>query len=371
MCGRPARSGRPAWRRSTSERDRRLTKTIYDVARHAGVSVATVSRIINGRKVREDLVERVRASISVLGYHPSRTAQRLRTSTSHLWALIVPDFENAFFTRLARGLEQVCRSRDSVVFIGSSDDDPAKESQYLQVALAERVGGVVIAPCSDVPDLRDLSDAGIPVVIVDRAISQDGYDTVLTDNLAGGGLAARHLRATGRKAPLCIVGPPNPTSQARLDGFLAEAGGPPRLEISTIGHGNNRADSGYAVMRRAIEEGVAFDSLFVTNNLMTIGAIKALDEMSVGRKDEIGIIGFDLDQVPLLTGEQITSVRQDPFEMGRIAGERILLRHRNHAIARCAIELMPTLGPVHWEQGAAVIGITAGSSLRSRRGWRR
>ena len=342
-----------------------MTKTIYDVARDAGVSVATVSRIINGRKVREDLAQRVKASISALGYHPSRTAQRLRTSTSHLWALIVPDFENAFFTRLARGLEQVCRSRDSVVFIGSSDDDPVKERQYLQVALAERVGGVVIAPCSDLPDLLNLSAAGIPVVIVDRAIAEDGYDTVLTDNLAGGSLAAQRLRDEGYRKPLCIAGPPNPTSQARLNGFLAEAdAGAPRLDIATIDHGNNRADGGYAAMRRALERGVPFDSLFVTNNLMTIGAINALDEMVAGRKELIGIIGFDLDQVPLLAGQRITSVRQDPFEMGRIAGERILLRQRNHAIARCAIELMPTLGPVHWDQGVPAAEITADSSRR-------
>lgn len=328
-----------------------MTKTIYDVARHAGVSVATVSRIINGRTVREDLAERVRVSISALGYHPSRTAQRLRTSTSHLWALIVPDFENAFFTRLARGLEQVCRSRDSVVFIGSSDDDPVKEGQYLQVALAERVGGVVIAPCSDRPDLGHLSDAGIPVVIVDRAIAGDDYDTVLTDNLAGGTLAARRLKDSGHRRTFCIVGPPNPTSRARLEGFLAEAERSPQLEIATVGQGNNRAGGGYSAMRGAIEAGISFDSIFVTNNLMTIGAIKALDEMAAGRKDQIGIIGFDLDQIPLLTGQQITFVRQDPFEMGRIAGERILLRQQNHAIARCAIELKPTLGPVHWDQG--------------------
>lgn len=336
-----------------------MTKTIYDVARHAGVSVATVSRIINGRTVREDLAERVRVSISALGYHPSRTAQRLRTSTSHLWALIVPDFENAFFTRLARGLEQVCRSRDSVVFIGSSDDDPAKEGQYLQVALAERVGGVVIAPCSDRPDLGHLSDAGIPVVIVDRAIAGDDYDTVLTDNLAGGTLAARRLKDSGHRRTFCIVGPPNPTSRARLDGFLAEAERSPQLEIATVGQGNNRADGGYSAMRGAIEAGISFDSIFVTNNLMTIGAIRALDEMAAGRKDQIGIIGFDLDQVPFLTGQQITFVRQDPFEMGRIAGERILLRQQNHAIARCAIVLKPTLGPVHWDQGVPATKVIA------------
>ena len=325
-----------------------MTKTIYDVARHANVSVATVSRVINGHKVRDELAERVRTSISMLGYHPSRTAQRLRTSASHLWALIVPDFENVFFTRLARGLEQVCRSDNSCVFIGSSDDDPDKEAQYLDIALAERVAGVVIGPCSDVPSLDKLNDAGIPVVIVDRAIAQAGYDTVLTDNLAGGAMAARHLRAAGHREAICIVGPPNPTSQARLDGFLAAT--VPPLTVAAVIHGNNRVDGGYAAMRQVLAREIGFDALFVSNNLMAIGAIKALDEVA-GRRAAIGIVGFDLDQVPLLSGERIASVRQDPLKMGRIAGERLLLRQRDDAIAACAIELMPVLGPLDWDQG--------------------
>ncbi|WP_370677920.1 LacI family DNA-binding transcriptional regulator [Pleomorphomonas sp. PLEO] len=319
-----------------------MTATIYDVARHAGVSVATVSRVLNGLKVREDLVERVQATVSRLNYTPSRTAQRMRKSTSHLWALIVPDFENTFFTRLARGVEEICQPRDTCVFIGSSDDDPEKERRYLEVALAERVGGVVIAPSSDTTDLQRIVGAGIPVVVVDRAVPNGAFDTILTDNTAGGQLAAQHLLAEGSKAVACVVGPENPTSQARLDGFLSSAKANPPIEVVRIERGNNRLDGGYRAMQRIIQSGVAFDAIFVTNNLMAVGVIKALGDMLPERKNDIAIAGFDLNEIPLLSGAYIASINQDPHEIGRIAGERILLQQTG-APPVCSIALRPTL----------------------------
>lgn len=309
--------------------------------------MATVSRVVNGLKVGEDLTERVKASVSELGYRPSRTAQRMRTSTSHLWALIVPDFENTFFTRLARGLEQICGPRDTCVFIGSSDDDPAKERHYLEVALAERVGGVVIAPCSDATDLIKISAAGIPVVIVDRALPEATYDTILTNNLAGGAMAARHLARMGRHKAMCIAGPSNPTSGARLRGFLAEAKGTGQLDVQRVEHGNNRLDGGYQAMRHIVGSGIAFDCVFVTNNLMAVGCIKALGDVAPTRKDEISIAGFDLTEIPLIEGKHIVSIDQDPYEMGRIAAERILLQQQNALRDRCAIELLPRLATFH------------------------
>ena len=331
-----------------SSKDRLLTATIYDVARHAQVSAATVSRVVNGMKVREDLAERVHASVSELAYRPSRMAQRMRTSTSHLWALIVPDFENPFFTRLARGLEHVCRPRDTCVFIGNSDDDPEKERHYLDVALAERVGGVVIAPSSDATDLSHLTAAGIPVVIVDRAVPGSSYDTVLTDNLAGGSLAADHLKSAGYSRVVCIAGPLNPTSGARLQGFVSNASQSQSLVVVEVKYGNNRVDGGYNAMRQMLECQIDFDAVFVTNNLMAVGAIKALDDFAPRRRDHIGFVGFDLNAIPLLAGNRIASIDQDPHEMGRLAGERILLQQLHDSVPGNLIELTPALAALRW-----------------------
>ncbi|TKI06960.1 LacI family transcriptional regulator [Martelella alba] len=323
--------------------------TIYDVARHAHVSVATVSRVVNGQKVREDLAKRVLASVAILGFRPNRTAQRLRLTTSHLWALIVPDFENSFFTRLARGLEQICLPRNTCVFVGSSDDDSQKERHYLDVAIAERVGGVVIAPSSDNTDLSGLIDAGIPVVIVDRALPGNPYDTVLTDNFAGGALAANYLTSAGYRKTVCIAGSPNPTSEQRLAGFAATVEKNAMLEIVSVKYGNNRIEGGYAVIRQLLEEGVVFDSVFATNNLMTIGVIKALDDWAAMSRDHLGFVGFDLNEIPLLAGKRMASIDQNPLDMGRLAGERILFQQQEQGNAIAELfEFTPTLGGLNW-----------------------
>jgi LacI family transcriptional regulator len=320
-----------------------VTVTIYDVAHHARVSVATVSRVVSGVRVRPDLAERVQVSVIALGYQPNRMAQRMRTSTSHLWALIVPDFENVFFTRLARGLEQVCRPRDMCVFIGSSDNDPTRERHYLEVALAERVGGVVITPAANNTDLSRLEAAGIPVVIVDRALPGVSYDTVLCDNRAGGRLAAGYLDSSGYRRAVCISGPPNPTSQARVDGFIEKARESNSLIVETIRRGNNKFDGGYSAMKSIILSGAVFDAVFVSNNLMGVGAMKALEEADTIRHDAIGFVGFDLTDFPFLVGNGIASINQDPHEMGRLAGERILLRQKDFRLSHQVFELEPTL----------------------------
>lgn len=323
--------------------------TIYDVARHAHVSVATVSRVTNGQKVREDLAKRVLASVAILGFRPNRTAQRLRLTTSHLWALIVPDFENSFFTRLARGLEQICLPRNTCVFVGSSDDDPQKERHYLDVAIAERVGGVVIAPASDATDLSGLTEAGIPVVIVDRSLPDNRYDTVLTDNFAGGALAANYLTSAGYRKTVCIAGSPNPTSEKRLEGFAATVNKTGLLDIAKVKYGNNRIEGGYTAIRQLLEEGIVFDSVFVTNNLMTIGVIKALDDWAALSRDNIGFVGFDLNEIPLLAGKRIASIDQNPHEMGRLAGERIIFQQQQSDAAAQLFEFAPKLGGLNWK----------------------
>jgi LacI family transcriptional regulator len=315
-----------------------VTVTIYDVAHRARVSVATVSRVVSGVRVRPDLTERVQASVIALGYQPNRAAQRMRTSTSHLWALIVPDFENVFFTRLARGLEQVCRPRDMCVFIGSSDKIP-----HEKLHSPNGSAGWSLPPAANNTDLSRLDAAGIPVVIVDKALPRVSYDTVLCDNLAGGRLAAGHLESSGYRRAVCISGPPNPTSQARVDGFLKRARESNSLIVETVRRGNNKFDVGYSAMKSIILSGAVFDAVFVSNNLMAVGAMKALEEADAIRHDTIGFVGFDLTDFPVLVGNGIASINQDPHEMGRLAGERLLLRQKDLRLSHQVFELEPTL----------------------------
>ena len=320
--------------------------TIHDVARRARVSIATASRVLNGAEtVRPDLARRVLAAITALDYRPNRVARRLRASTSQLWALIVPDFENVFFTRLSRGLEDVARLHDRCVFLGSSDDEFQKERRYLELALAERVGGLVIAPAEDDTDLSELIDAGVPVVVVDRPlVYNELVDTVISDNIAGGRLAAEHLQSRGYRKVACIAGPPNPTSSDRLRGFVRYVEtSAPGMEVSAVIHGDNRFDGGYDAMGRLLMTAHQIDAIFVTNNLMTFGALKALAIAGVRVPSDLGVIGFDVVEFFQASGIAITSVNQDSRLMGRLAGERILSQRRPQSSRGQLLSLTPQL----------------------------
>ena len=176
--------------------------TIDDVARAAGVSPATVSRVLNGtRDVSPDRAERVRAAVAELGYQPFGPARALRRQATDVWAVIVADIENPFFTSIVRGIEDGGREHGFRVMLCNSDEDLRKEADYVDVAIAERMAGVVIAVASTrASKLDPLLDAGIAVVAVDRRPVGHKVDCVLVDNERGAAEATSHLVEAGRDA---------------------------------------------------------------------------------------------------------------------------------------------------------------------------
>ena len=176
--------------------------TIDDVARAAGVSPATVSRVVNGtRDVSPDRAARVRAAVAELGYQPFGPARALRRQATDVWAVIVADIENPFFTSIVRGIEDGGRERGFRVMLCNSDEDLRKEADYVDVAIAERMAGVVIAVASTrASKLDPLLDAGIAVVAVDRRPAGGKVDSVLVDNERGAAEATTHLIEAGATA---------------------------------------------------------------------------------------------------------------------------------------------------------------------------
>src|SRR5215212_11434172 len=157
--------------------------TIYDVARRSGVSPATVSRVLSGRRtVDPELSEKVRAAVAELGYRPNGVARNLRRASTHLWAVVISDIENPFFTSLVRGLEDVAQNEGYHVVLCNSDEDPAKEAAYASAVLTEQMAGVVICPSGAPDSVLQLHEANIPMVLVDRRLEGVEVDTVLVDN---------------------------------------------------------------------------------------------------------------------------------------------------------------------------------------------
>lgn len=290
--------------------------TIADVARAAGVSPATVSRVLNASTpVSGELAERVRAAAATTGYQPFGPARALRLRHTPVWSVIVADIENPFFTSVLRGVEDVAREHGHRVLLGNSDEDLDRESAYLDAAVAERLAGVVIAVASTADSrLGAVRGAGIPVVAVDRRPERTPVDSVIVDNREGAVLATRHLLDAGYARVACITGPARlSTANERLEGYASVVG------RSRSRRANFRRDGGFRAAAALLASAEPPDAFFVANNLMTIGVLEAIRAAGLRVGADVGVVGFDDAPWAPLVEPPLTVVAQPAREIGREA----------------------------------------------------
>jgi LacI family transcriptional regulator len=303
--------------------------TIQDVARRAKVSAATVSRVLNGNgNVDPVLVRRVRDAVRALGYQPNGVARNLRRRESTLWAVIVPDVSNPFFTSMVRGVEDAAQGSGYSVVLCNSDEDLDKEAGYIAAAAAERMAGVIISPASTRDtDATPLLDLGIPVVAVDRRLADTSADTVMVDNERAAEEATEHLIDMGYRRVACITGPSQAmTASERLAGYhqaLQRRGLP--LQPSLTRQADFRERGGYEAMASLLSDATP-DAVFVANNLMTIGALECLVHHGIEVPREIGVVGFDEIPWADLVRPTLSTVAQPTYEMGKTAGQLLTMR---------------------------------------------
>ncbi|MFY1633822.1 LacI family DNA-binding transcriptional regulator [Solwaraspora sp. WMMB335] len=318
--------------------------TIYDVARQAEVSPATVSRVVNGHaNVDPALAERVRRAMRELDYRPNAVARNLRRSRTTLWAVVISDIGNPFFTAVVRGVEDIAQRAGYSVVLCNTDEDPAKEARYLNAVLAEQVAGVIIAPSGPAAGLDRLTDARVPMVVIDRQLHGGRVDTVLVDNEHGAQLATAHLVESGYQRIACITGRRGVyTASSRLTGYrraLADAGRP--YEEDLVRYADFRSDGGYRAMADLLRLATPPDALFVANNLMTVGAVECLVDNGVKVPTEMGVVGFDELPWAHLVRPALTTVTQPTYQLGESAAR--LLTERIAAPDRAAATVtLPT-----------------------------
>ncbi|RKN44023.1 LacI family DNA-binding transcriptional regulator [Streptomyces hoynatensis] len=297
--------------------------TIHDVARLAGVSAATVSRVTNGRgNVAPGLAERVRRAMAELDYRPNAAARKLRRSPGSLWAVVISDIGNAFFTSLVRGIEDVAQERGFSLVLCNSDEDPRKEGQYVTAVLAERMAGVIMSPCAGSGQAARLVAGGVPVVAIDRRLpGPEAVDTVLVDNEAGARRAVTHLFEAGYRRIACVTGPRGvPTAEQRLAGYLGAMAGHGLTDPGPlVRHADFREGGGYDAMAELLRLRPAPDAVFTANNLMTVGALECLADHGVTVPDRMGVVGFDEIPWATLVRPSLTTVVQPTRELGRTA----------------------------------------------------
>lgn len=323
--------------------------SLIDVAKHAKVHISTVSRTITQTgKISPETQEHVRRVMQELGYKPNRVARRLRArgGKRHLIGLIIPNIQNPFFADLARGVEDVAYRNNFAVMLCNYDEDAEKERFYLDVMQAESVDGIILPPAhEDDPDVLRINRGGIPVVCVDRSLSDPTIDKVEVDNEQGAFVAVAHLIQRGHRRIGLISGPGDTsTGRKRLEGYRrahAEAG--LAVDESLIRFGDYKQESGRELAARLLSLPQPPSALFACNNLMLIGAIETIFARKLKIPQQVALIGYDDLPLAPVFDPPLTVVQQPAYEVGRQAAE-LLFRRLDHPQSETAnVQLLPEL----------------------------
>jgi LacI family transcriptional regulator len=302
-------------------------RTIRDVAAHAGVSVATVSRWLSGQNVHA--ADAVRRAVEELDYRPNVSARSLRTGHRGVIGVIVPDITNPFFASIVKGLEQALPRGTYRMLLASSNESAELEAAIV-ADLAGRVDGFILVPAveSDTAP-AELLNAGVPAVLLDREVTgSELHDVVLVDNRKGARTAAEHLIGLGHRRIAAIQGPNDTTpGRERRVGFcdaLQKAGIAidPELDRS----GDFREMSGRQLATELMQLPDPPTAIFSANNLMTIGVLKALRDLRIAIPDDVSVIGFDDIILGSLLHPPLTCITRPVEEQGSTSMRMLLQR---------------------------------------------
>jgi LacI family transcriptional regulator len=326
-------------------RNRRARPTMHDVAALAGVSLKTVSRVVNGvRTVDAALSGRVREAADKLGYRPNLTASSLRRGdgrTSTI-GMLVEDVANPFSAALMRAVENVARDRGVLVLIGSLDEDPARERELASALIDRRVDGLVIVPAGrDHSYLISERRAGTCLVFLDRRPNLLDADAVVSDNRDGAIAAVRHLLDAGHRR-IAYMGDETSiaTAAERFDGYrhALEVAHVP-IDEDLIRPGSATEDAAIEATRQLLALPDPPTALFTSQNLVTVGASRVLRES--GLQHSIAVVGFDDFPLADMLRPGITVVAQDTDQMGSLAA-RILFRRLDGDTSPTETFIVPT-----------------------------
>ncbi|WP_423494630.1 LacI family DNA-binding transcriptional regulator [Microbacterium esteraromaticum] len=303
---------------------------VKDVAAAAGVSVGTVSNVLNRPElVSPRTAERVQRVIDELGFVRNDAARQLRAGRSRSIGLVVPDIGNPFFAEVARGAEDRAAEAGMTVLLGNSDESDQRQGAYLDLFLEQRVNGVLLTPTSDdLAVLHRLDAGGMAAVLVDREDRGGAFPSVSVDDVEGGRLAAAHLLAAGRRR-LAFVGGPSSVRQvaerlqgardavAEVDGAVLEVIERPSLTVL-----QGRAAGEALVARDAADRP---DAVFAANDLLAVGLLQALSFGSQVRvPDDIALVGYDDIDFAAAAVVPLSSVRQPARLIGWTAVDLLL-----------------------------------------------
>jgi LacI family transcriptional regulator len=324
---------------------------LVDVAEAAQVSVATVSRALNdSRTVDPVLAARVRTAAARLGYRPNAIARNLRRRGTRVWALILTNIDNPFYTALARGVEDAASEFGYSVLLYNTEEEALRERRYLEAAAQERVAGAVLVPRANNSDASALLDAGIPVVVADRRLDGCG-DFVTAASYEGAVTATEHLLSERWRRPACISRPADtPTAEQRRQGYQAvvDRHGLPAIVCQIPFHAQDRA----WMVEDLLDGDDAPDSFLTIDSMLALVVLHALRRRRLRTGRDVGLISFDDPAWAQVVEPPLSVVAQPAYEIG-VAAARLLVER---------IRGVPGAGPRTVTMSTALI--VRGSSRR-------
>lgn len=323
-----------------------MSVSIKDVAARAGVSVGTVSNVLNSpAKVAAETAERVHRAIADLGFVRNDAARQLRAGTSRCIGFVVLDVGNPFFTDLARAAEERAAESGLAVLILNSGEQPDREAAGLDLFEEQRVRGVLISPVEDLTvRLEQLRSRGTPSVLVDRMASTPGFSSVSVDDVAGGRAAIQHLIDGGRRRLLFIGGPLDLEQvRDRLQGSREAVAEVPGVTLAVLPIGALTVRHGVDAGREILAMAEPPDGVFAANDLVALGVLQGAGLLGGLRvPEDLALVGYDDIEFAASAGVPITSLRQPRDRMGAIAVD-LLLAEIEGATERSRIVLQPEL----------------------------
>ena len=305
-----------------------MKPTIYDVAKRARVSTATVSRALNGTSpVAPPTRQRIERAVRALGYRPNTIARSLVTKATHTIALLMPDITNPFFPDLVKGVQLLADERGYTVLLCSVAGDAAREAEYLEMLSAKQVdGALLVGIVSGRDTIARFARNGVPIVSLDRNIDYPGAPLVQVNHRKGARIATEHLLQLGHRLVAHLSGPIGlRVSHERLAGYreaLRQAGiaYDPRLVVS----GDFTEEAGYEGIEALLGMASRFSAVFAANDLAAIGATAALKDRDRRVPEDVSVVGFDDIRLAMYTSPALTTIRQPTYEMGRRATELLV-----------------------------------------------
>lgn len=304
--------------------------TMNDVAKHADVSVATVSKYLNGGNVLDENEKRIEKAVAELNYKRNEIARGLKTNRTMTVGVLIPDLKNIFFTSIVSHIEDILQEKGYSMIVCDYNEDQAIQQTKIEFLKSKMVDGIILVPDSDEADLIEKTMADdIAVVLLDRMVAGIECDAVITDSVNGSYNAVEELFKRGHRNVGIITGPEdNFTSRERLKGYQrVYEDYDETINDNLIKYGNYDIEGGYEKTLSLLEQEPAPTAIFVTNYEMTVGSLMAINEKGINIPDGISIIGFDnIMQVSRIIKPPLSIVVQPMDAIGSTTAELLLKR---------------------------------------------